>query len=198
MTSTKNKFAGVARGSKNRDFPPRFSPKIVFSFKSFPDRVQHVMGNSTHRKEKQAVQAQQDENQAMQAYVLKIAARIGDGELLEPQLSEVPLPETDDDTVFHMAALNGEVSVIEALVRLGSHAIDTPNRDGWTALRSAASNGHAPVIETLFRLGSQAIDTPDKYGRTPMYAAASKGHVPVIETLVRLGSMAIDTPSNNG
>ena len=56
---------------------------------------------------------------------------------------------------MHYAAKKGNVQAIEALVRFGSNALDTPDLLSRTPLHYAVENGHAPVIEALVRLGSK-------------------------------------------
>lgn len=108
--------------------------------------------------------------------------------------------DREGTTPMHLAAATKSptksdgVSALEALVRLGSRAIDTHRHyDGWTPMHMAAAT-HPSIVEALIRLGSQSIDARNKNGRTPMHIAAEKDRPQCIELLVRLGSQALDLP----
>ena len=111
-------------------------------------------------------------------------------------LIDVPV-SSHGSTPIHAAAYNGDVELIEALMRLGCTTIDTPDKDGNTAMHTAW-RGHDSALEALVRLGSTAIDTPNKNGWTPMHAAATEGRASTVETLVRLGSQAVDARDDHG
>lgn len=113
-------------------------------------------------------------------------------------LIDAPYPNYWGQTPLHHAAMYGHVEVIEALIRLGSKSLDTPDNNGMTPMHRASRHLHADVIKALARLGSRSIDTPDNEGRTPMHLAAGNGHVEIIEVLVRLGSLSLDSPDNLG
>lgn len=71
---------------------------------------------------------------------------------------------------MHAAARSGRGDAIEAFLRMGSLALDTPNSfNGLTPMHVAAANGHREVIETLVRLGSKALDALSRDGRKPLY-----------------------------
>lgn len=101
-------------------------------------------------------------------------------------------------TALQLAAKNGQSELIEALVQLGSGAIDTCDAFGNAPLHYAAMFGHSKVIEALVRLGSQAIDSPNNDGWTPLHFACIQQSGDCIRTLMRLGCRAIDLPTNTG
>jgi len=104
------------------------------------------------------------------------------------QGADIDVLNDDGWTPMHTAAKRGHVSVIEALVRLGSTAIDTPNRWGSTPIFIAALYGRASVIEALVRLGSTAFDTHNRYGWVPLDVSGKAGKSEAMKTLRALGA----------
>jgi ankyrin repeat protein len=52
--------------------------------------------------------------------------------------------EKDGWTALHVAAQNGNESVVKLLVERGAD-VKGISKDGWTAIHMAAQNGHDPV-----------------------------------------------------
>ncbi|XP_040896288.1 CARD- and ANK-domain containing inflammasome adapter protein [Toxotes jaculatrix] len=110
-----------------------------------------------------------------------------DGELV---LLEEPLEDTNintvsssNETVLHVAAKNGHLSVTELLIHKGAR-LDLQDNHGHTALHSAASRGHTEIVRALIRAGAP-IYTLDMHGRTPIHLAAENEHLDSVKVLVK-------------
>lgn len=90
-----------------------------------------------------------------------------------------------DTTALHLAAGNGHVAAIRALIKSGI-APNKLNASGQTALHVAAESGHSTVVELLLDYSAEPL--------CPQYTklvdlAAMGGHVNVLEYLKKLYSM---------
>lgn len=101
----------------------------------------------------------------------------------------------DDDTLLFVAAQNGNVSVIEALVELGAD-VNAPNNNSFTPVLVAAQYGHVEAIRVFAKFGGD-VNFPNNDGITPIYIAAQNGHVEAIKALVKLGAN-VNTPNSDG
>ena len=61
---------------------------------------------------------------------------------------DVPLVQGETIVAVHLAAAEGNLAVLEGLVRVGAK-IDQANEDGDTAAHLAAFNGHVHILEVL-------------------------------------------------
>ena len=76
---------------------------------------------------------------------------------LEKLLASNPslLNEVDQfgQTILHIAAFEGHLSIVELLVEQGA-PLSTQDKNGWTPLHCASSNRHLRVVEYLIVAGS--------------------------------------------
>jgi len=80
----------------------------------------------------------------------------------------------DGQTALILAARNGHLVVVEALLRAGAdpnHAMS----DGRTALILAAEHGHLPVVEALLRAGADPnVETISSETESKTYGTAEE------------------------
>ena len=128
-------------------------------------------------------------------YVLGLMSGSGDPAIMgyarkhvedEPRLVNVPY--AGGRTLLHEAAGNGNLDMVELLLRLGAN----PNSDGhsplyFTGNQCDAKTGSA-IVRALVAAGAE-VDARDKLqGCTALHMAARRGHVLVAEALLDCGA----------
>eukprot|EP00731_Ephydatia_muelleri_P003639 Em0001g3639a len=98
-------------------------------------------------------------------------------------------------TALICAAQNGNIDVLNALVKAGSK-VNEKDEKGATPLYYAAVRGDVDAVNTLVSAGSNVNDR-DKSGMTPLHRAASQGNSDVVKTLIKAGSK-VDEKDKNG
>lgn len=127
--------------------------------------------------------------------MFEAAVRARDGDVayfkgLQPgELSSLIVGRDEDGrTLFHTAAANGHLELLELLAGSGATKVaDKQDDEGWTPLHSAVSSGREKVVAALLELGVNA-DTTNSGGQTPLHYAASKGHLAILRLLLKAGA----------
>jgi ankyrin repeat protein len=123
---------------------------------------------------------------------LLTAAEKGDAEAVGAELAAgADINQTDEGgwTALHLAAHNGHLAALEALI--AEPTIDVNSRNKWksTPLSLAAAKGHYDCIQALVRHPQIDIDArADYYGRTALIEAARNGHLDAVTLLVEHGA----------
>lgn len=86
------------------------------------------------------------------------------------------------DSLLHVAAEHGQLSIIEFLLQSGAK-LDTRDEQGCTALHRAALKGQTTAVMALLTAGSD-IYTCDNASKTPLHLATQNGHQDIVQTLV--------------
>ena len=92
----------------------------------------------------------------------------------------------DKETPMYIAAKNGHVDAIRALVRCGAD-VNAARQDGGTPMHAAAQNGHVNAIEILAENRAD-INIANEDGVTPLVLAAEMGHEDAVDFLVEKGA----------
>ncbi|KAL2089346.1 hypothetical protein ACEWY4_014034 [Coilia grayii] len=108
----------------------------------------------------------------------------GDLSLLEEFLvgRDVNSLKQGSDSLLHIAAEHGQLSVIELLLQCGAK-LDAQDQQGRTALHRATEKGQTAAMMALVTAGAD-IYTCDNASKTPLHLAAQNGHRDTVQALV--------------
>jgi ankyrin repeat protein len=95
---------------------------------------------------------------------------------------------TGDWTPLQMAAANGHVAAITALVKAGAR-VDSADSCGTTPLMWAAYSGHTAATIELLAAGAEVNRTINN-GSTTLHWASNKGRLETARVLLEAGSRA--------
>jgi uncharacterized protein len=87
------------------------------------------------------------------------------------------------ETALMLAAFNGDLDLVKALVKRGAHI----NKPLWTPLHYAAANGQLSVVEFLVE-NHAYIDAESPNNTTPLMMAARHKHITVMRWLTENGA----------
>lgn len=104
-------------------------------------------------------------------------------DLIEGQ-SDTNIRIAGGKTALMLAAANGNVEAVRALIHKGAEVNAKEHRHGWTALVYAIWNGDIDTVEELLNSGAD-IKGQDKEKRTPLEHARISGDADVIRLLER-------------
>lgn len=104
--------------------------------------------------------------------------------LLEELLEDIDINtvNSSSETLLHVAAEHGQLSVIELLIQKGAR-LDLQDNKGQTALHRAASKGNTEIVRALTKAGAP-IYTLDLQGKTPIHLAAQNEKRHSVKVLV--------------
>ena len=98
----------------------------------------------------------------------------------------------DGETVLHVAAENGELSILKMLIRAGADV----NRNGiLTPLVWAALRGHIDIVRELISKGASVNTSMQGYGNA-LHAAVTSGRTEVVRVLIQAGAHVNDLDGN--
>lgn len=86
------------------------------------------------------------------------------------------------DTVLCIAAREGKLKVVKALITAGAN-LNHQNNDECSPIMLAAHNRHNEVVKALADAGSD-LDLTDKYNRTVLMIAAKHKNLELLQTLI--------------
>lgn len=97
-----------------------------------------------------------------------------------------PQPSDERDKALIQGAFDGDLSMVQGLVKKGA-SIDATGPKKRTAMIWAAANGHTPVVKFLHGAGAD-INAKDSNGQTPLMFAVKGSHVEAVEYLLENGA----------
>lgn len=104
-----------------------------------------------------------------------------------PDIKPVINQSIEDHTALGLAAENGDVEIVEALLKAGA---DPNLKDGaqqTPPIYHAVRNGHAPVAEILLKAGADS-NAKDRTGEAPLVEAADWGDPEMVRMLLDAGA----------
>lgn len=108
--------------------------------------------------------------------------------LIQQRGLDLDATNANDETAMMMAALKGQLALVQALIKRGAQV----NKPGWTALHYAASSP-APASEQVAKLlldNYAYIDAASPNQTTPLMMAARYGSDKVVDLLLKEGADA--------
>lgn len=97
-------------------------------------------------------------------------------------------PPMTENFPLHVAATNGHVELVEAIVDLGAD-LEAKNRMGSTALHKAVAANQVQTAEKLIELGA-SIDTTNNIGNTALHIAVFCGNEEMVKLMLKNGAYA--------
>lgn len=91
------------------------------------------------------------------------------------------------DTVFHSAAVNGNVETLRSLLDAGADVNAREEREACTPLIAAAMTGKVENVKFLLQRGAR-IDYQNNVGRSALMNAAERGWIEVVQELLSMGA----------
>lgn len=92
------------------------------------------------------------------------------------------------------AAREGDVMLLQEIVKENPELVNAQNEQGYTPLILAAYNGQLEMVKALIKNGAD-LDQSFTQG-TAIHGAAFKGHLEVVKLLVKSGAK-LDVPDKN-
>ncbi|XP_067892527.1 CARD- and ANK-domain containing inflammasome adapter protein [Heterodontus francisci] len=156
---------------RDKDEIPRNNPKTAEEFKKKP----HQMPKTASRP--QPVQVELIE--------LYHAAALGDLSSLDRALGDNNINGTNasNETLLHIAAAHGHVTIIEYLLNKGAK-IEVRDNKGQSPLHRAAEEGHTGAAKMLLQAGAHiyALDTES---RSPLHLAAQNNNFSIMKLMLK-------------
>eukprot|EP00731_Ephydatia_muelleri_P019355 Em0012g180a len=89
-------------------------------------------------------------------------------------------------TILHVAAVNGQLETVLAILQTGYVDVNTVNKRGNTALHDASTEGHIHITLLLLALGASVI-ARTRDGLTCLMCACAAGHLQLAKLLLAAG-----------
>ena len=98
------------------------------------------------------------------------------------------------ETPLHIAAKNGKVEALEALLKISDNDVYATDQSSYTPLHYGitASNRQVDAPEALLKTEDINVNATDKDLKTPLHYAALKNHTAAIRKLMEHNSIQID------
>src|SRR6266850_2301978 len=100
--------------------------------------------------------------------------------------ADVNAPEPDGTTALHWAAHNGDLELVDRLLKAGAK-VNAKNDYGATPMSEAAVSASADLIDRLLKAGAD-VESPNADGQTALMVVARTSRVDAAQALLRRGA----------
>ncbi|CAI7583986.1 unnamed protein product [Penicillium discolor] len=102
------------------------------------------------------------------------------------------------ETLFSVAADEGEESIVEELLRTGDVDPNSKNRFGEVPLLAAARNGHLGIVKRLIGIEGLEADARSLDGVSAFTGAAWNGHTEIVKLLLTVVTVDLNQQTGSG
>eukprot|EP00761_Pharyngomonas_kirbyi_P010705 gb/GECH01010726.1/.p1 GENE.gb/GECH01010726.1/~~gb/GECH01010726.1/.p1 ORF type:complete len:160 (+),score=18.22 gb/GECH01010726.1/:1-480(+) len=88
-------------------------------------------------------------------------------------------------TPLHAACRNGQLNVVQVLLRNSNIRINSRDESGYTPLHAACEGNHVNVVQKLLSVPEIDLNAQTQWGYTPLHCACFNKNVPVIRQLLQ-------------
>jgi hypothetical protein len=120
-----------------------------------------------------------------------LATEATDNQSIPERVTKTEAIVTDTITDVHLAAEQGDLEKVKALLETNPDLATSKDKSGITPLHLAAYRGHKNIVELLLSKGAD-LNAKMKGGQTPLHAALEKGQKEVVELLLAYYANAWD------
>src|SRR5262245_20435151 len=99
---------------------------------------------------------------------------------------DVNAPESDGTTALHWAVQQGDLDLVQRLLRAGAN-VKAKNDYGSSPMSEAAVLGRVPILDALLKAGAD-VDSPNADGQTALMVVARTGQVDAARLLIAHGA----------
>jgi len=99
---------------------------------------------------------------------------------------------TDCRSLLHIAAREGQSSVVRSLLNADEVNVNEEDTNGQTPLYIAARKGHRKVVELLLNVRGVDVNKYDACGYAPLHIAAREGHSSVVKSLLNADGINVN------
>ncbi len=104
----------------------------------------------------------------------------------------------DGDTPLHLAAANGKLSAVRALLEHADINVNAENHYAITPLHLAALNNQGYVVRVLLSNVNVNVNAADRAGNTPIHIATIRGQLNAVGALLVHPNININAVSQDG
>lgn len=109
-------------------------------------------------------------------------------DLLIANNADINLGNNDKFSALIFAAIEGNINVIERLLKEEKIDVDAKNKFGKTAFFNACEFGHFDCVKALYFSGKADKNSPSGRGVTPIMLAAVKQREAIVKFLIEKGA----------
>ena len=94
--------------------------------------------------------------------------------LLSTDSSSLEIPRSNGKNALHLAARQGHVEIVKALLRKDPQLARRNDKKGQTALHMAVKGTSCEVVKLLLNADPALVMLPDRFGNTALHVATRK------------------------